>query len=309
MKLDFYNVFVSITTLFAIGAIGYHIRKKGLLSEGAAGNFPKFITDITLPCLIISSMQLTYTRDRIQEMGALMVIAVVAFLVQLVFSLFIPFILGLGEDGDKGVYQFMIMFQNAGFIGYPVLVTIFGLEAVFYGAIYNIPFRILIMTLGVSMMENEKRVFSIKDMFTPGIIATLVGLALFFTQYKLPVIIDDPINMIGSLTTPLAMIYIGASMTEVKFGRMVANKRIYMISFIRLLAIPMVILLAISGFVENEMIRGVPVVIHAMPVATLCTIFAKEYNNNVDLASSGVFMTTLLSMVTIPLIVTALLMV
>lgn len=302
-------MFVAIATLFILGAVGYLIRKKDVLKDEANSNIPKLITEVTLPCLIISSMQIEYTWDKVADMGLMLLVGVVAFVIQYGFVALIPGIFGLADKHEKGIYQFMVMFQNSGFIGIPVLATIFGEEAIFFGAIYIIPYRVLIMTLGVKMMDSRIRKFNYKELLNPGMAATVIGLFLFFTQIKLTDFINQPLEIVGGLTTPLAMLFIGASMIDLKFEKIFVNKRMYIISFIRLLAIPIILLIVIKGFVTNEIARGVPVIIHAMPVATLCTIFAKEYDNNVDLASSGVFMTTLLSMVTIPIVATLLLMV
>lgn len=302
-------MFVAIATLFILGAVGYLIRKKDVLKDEANSNIPKLITEVTLPCLIISSMQIEYTWDKVADMGLMLLVGVVAFVIQYGFVALIPGIFGLADKHEKGIYQFMVMFQNSGFIGIPVLATIFGEEAIFFGAIYIIPYRVLIMTLGVKMMDSRIRKFNYKELLNPGMAATVIGLFLFFTQIKLTDFINQPLEIVGGLTTPLAMLFIGASMIDLKFEKIFVNKRMYIISFIRLLAIPIILLIEIKGFVTNEIARGVPVIIHAMPVATLCTIFAKEYDNNVDLASSGVFMTTLLSMVTIPIVATLLLMV
>jgi predicted permease len=302
-------MFVAITTLFILGAVGYLIRKKDVLKDEANSNIPKLITEVTLPCLIISSMQIEYTWDKVADMGLMLIVGIVAFVIQYGFVALIPGIFGLADKHEKGIYQFMVMFQNSGFIGIPVLATIFGEEAIFFGAIYIIPYRVLIMTLGVKMMDSRIRKFNYKELLNPGMAATVIGLFLFFTQIKLTDFINQPLEIVGGLTTPLAMLFIGASMIDLKFEKIFVNKRMYIISFIRLLAIPIILLIVIKGFVTNEIARGVPVIIHAMPVATLCTIFAKEYDNNVDLASSGVFMTTLLSMVTIPIVATLLLMV
>ncbi|HAE60825.1 MAG TPA: transporter [Eubacteriaceae bacterium] len=307
--MNFYNMFVAIATLFILGAVGYLIRKKDVLKDEANSNIPKLITEVTLPCLIISSMQIEYTWDKVADMGLMLLVGVVAFVIQYGFVALIPGIFGLADKHEKGIYQFMVMFQNSGFIGIPVLATIFGEEAIFFGAIYIIPYRVLIMTLGVKMMDSRIRKFNYKELLNPGMAATVIGLFLFFTQIKLTDFINQPLEIVGGLTTPLAMLFIGASMIDLKFEKIFVNKRMYIISFIRLLAIPIILLIVIKGFVTNEIARGVPVIIHAMPVATLCTIFAKEYDNNVDLASSGVFMTTLLSMVTIPIVATLLLMV
>ncbi|NTW72051.1 MAG: AEC family transporter [Eubacteriaceae bacterium] len=301
--MNFYNVFISIFTLFAIGITGYLARKSNLIGREMADNIPKLITEITLPAMIISSMQLPFSQDRVEDIKLILLISVGGYLFQYIIAWFLPGMIGMAKSPDKGIYQFMMMFSNVSFMGFPVLAAIFGQVSVFYGAIYNLPFNLLVLTLGVYMIKGGREKLTVKDFLTPGLISTLAGLLFFFLRIELPVILMKPLVLLGDLTTPLSMLFIGASLSGIDIRNTLTKGRLFVVSLFRLVIIPIGLLLILRNFISDDLIRGIPVILNAMPVAAFCAILAKEYNSNVDLASEGIFLTTLFSMFTIPLIV------
>ncbi len=301
--MNFYNVFLSIFTLFAIGITGYVTRKINLIGKEMADNIPKFITHVTMPALIISSMQLPFSWDRLGDVGGILLIAIPAYGLQFLVAGIIPWILGVRKSWDKGVYQFMMIFSNAAFMGFPVLISIFGQESIFYAALFNLPFNALVFTVGVYLMEKGKSKFKLKSLLSPALVGTVIGFMLFIFSVEIPEIALKPLSMVGDLTTPLSMIFIGSSLATVNFKNIFSNRNLYIVSLFRLVIMPVVLLFALKNHVSNELLLGIPVIITAMPVAALCAILAKTYENNVDLASEGTFMTTFFSLFTIPLVV------
>ncbi|HCX64090.1 MAG TPA: transporter [Eubacteriaceae bacterium] len=301
--MNFYDIFTSIFTLFALGITGYVIRKMDLLKKTTTENIPLLITHVTLPALVIAAMQIPFSWDRVGDIFDVLFVAGAGYVVQLGIAFVIPYLLGVRNQWDKGVYQFMVVFSNAAFMGFPVLMSIYGSDAVFYGAIFNMPFNALVFTIGVFFMEKGKSTFSPKQFVSPALVATFLGLLFFSFNVQIPQVIFQPLEMIGNLTTPLSMLFIGASLSEIRIGSTLKNKKLYIISLFRLILSPMVVLFLMKNLVSDPVIRGIPVILNAMPVAALCAILAKTYDNNVDLASEGIFVTTFFSMFTIPLIV------
>ncbi|MBF7096713.1 AEC family transporter [Alkalibacter mobilis] len=301
--MSFYNVFLAIFTLFIVGITGFVSRRIGIMTKEMADNIPKFITHVTMPAMFLTSMQLTFSWDRLAGLGYILGTALVAYSIQFLAAFLIPRLLGESGSPDKGVYQFMMIFSNAAFMGFPVLNSIFGQEAVFYGAVFNLPFNALVFTLGVYIMQKEKGSFKARQLVSPALIATIIGMMFFIFSIKIPGMINQPLSMIGDMTTPLSMIFIGASLSEVTFGGIFLKGKLYVVALFRLLLIPLVLLMILKPFVSDPIILGVPVVIMAMPVAALCSIIAKSYDNNVELAAEGTFITTTLSMITIPFVV------
>lgn len=301
--MDLYGVLTAIVSLFGVGIAGFAGRRWNIITQEMADNIPKVVTHITMPALFLVAMQLPFSWDRIQDIGYLALTAVVAYGVQILIALIFPYFIGEQRSPDKGVYQFMMIFSNAAFMGFPVLLSIFGQEAIFYGAIFNIPFNALVFTLGVYLMDREKSSFHLKKLLSPALVATGAGFFLFLFSVSIPEIIAKPLSMLGELTTPLSMLFIGASLANVHLGKIFLNRKLYLVTLFRLLLIPLLVLVLLRPWIYDELILGIPVVIMSMPVAAMCAIIAKAYGNNVELAAEGTFMTTLLSMGTIPVVI------
>ena len=139
--------------------------------------------------------------------------------------------------------------------------------------------------------------------FTPVNAAIVVGLIMFVFQLRFPAPVDNAVQGMSSLTTPMAMLYVGTILTKSSIKDVFSDWRTYACSFVRLVLIPLLVLVIARPLVHDPMIYGVLVIGHAMPVAGFCAIFAGEYGNDVVLASKFIFITTLLCIITIPIFV------
>lgn len=297
------RIFISILTLFIVGIIGYYSRKRNILNEEAVNSLPRFLLNICNPLLIISSMQIPFTKDKLDDIQTVFLLSIIVYFISIIISLIVPKLLRTNRNNEKGVYQFMTIFSNVSFIGFPVLLSIYSSEAIFYGSIFIIPFNILLYTIGIYMMSSEMKKFNARILLNPNIIAVVIGFLMFAFSIKIPGFLLQPMELVGNMTTPLSMIFIGGSLCAVNLKEMFKEWRLYAISGIRLLVLPLIIFLLFRNFISDPLLLGVPVIITGMPIAANCAIVAKEYGGNAELASSGTFMSTLLSMITIPLLV------
>jgi len=300
--MDIKNVFTQVFILFILILVGYIATKKNLIDSSLTKKLSKLIMNIFLPCMIINSMQLEYSPTVLKKVLLLILISLfiyaISFLIAIIFKAISK------SKNDIGVYQFAILFSNVGFMGYPIVEAILGKDAIFYAAIFNIPFNLLIMTLGVFVIckENNNYSFSFKSLINPVIISIFIGLSLFILNIKLPYIINRPIELLGNITTPLSMIVIGSMLCLSSISECVRNKKLYIVSFIRLILMPILIYFILKGIVYDKLLFSIPIVIVSMPVASNTAILSSEYNANDKLASQLVFMSTLFSIVTIPII-------
>ena len=300
--MDIKNVFTQVFILFILILVGYIATKTNLIDSSLTKKLSKLIMNIFLPCMIINSMQLEYSPTILKKVLLLILISLfiyaISFLIAIIFKAISK------SKNDIGVYQFAILFSNVGFMGYPIVEAILGKDAIFYAAIFNIPFNLLIMTLGVFVIckENNNYSFSFKSLINPVIISIFIGLSLFILNIKLPYIINRPIELLGNITTPLSMIVIGSMLCLSSISECVKNKKLYIVSFIRLVLMPILIYFILKGIVYDKLLFSIPIVIVSMPVASNTAILSSEYNANDKLASQLVFMSTLFSIVTIPII-------
>lgn len=300
--MNFNNIFVQITVLFLLILVGYISSLKGLLDKHTTSGLTKLIMSLFLPSMIISAMQMDFNPNLLNDIISLIIISILMYFTTILIAFLFKFF--IKGDKDCGVYQYIIIFSNVGFMGYPVIKAVLGKEAIFFTAIFNLPFNFFVFTVGTYLLNkhNSEYTFSIKSIISPPIIGVLTGLSLFLLRIKLPLPIFNTLDMLGGITTPLSMIVIGGLLAASPIKETFINKKLYLVSFIRLLVVPSVVYLLLSLYVKNPLLLGVPVVISAMPAASNTAIMAKSYDANDQLASQAVFLTTLISIITIPIV-------
>lgn len=300
--MEFGALFYQVLTLFLLILVGWGVRRVGIFTDEVTAGVSRFLVNVALPALVIDSMQIPFDPALARE-GAELALAAGAYYAGVVlFAIIFPRLIRARPD-ERAVFSFLVVFANTGFMGYPVVLAIWGEEAVFLAAIYNLLFSLIVFTVGILILTGSKeggRSISPRVLLSPGIVSVGVGLALFFLSVDLPEVIGGPIAMLGGLTTPLSMIVIGALLARLDSRTIFGNPRVYVYAGVRLLLLPLTTLVLLRPFVTDPLVLGVCVVLAAMPGATNAAFFAEEYGVNPELASQSVFITTLFCIATIP---------
>ncbi|HWQ67261.1 MAG TPA: AEC family transporter [Methanospirillum sp.] len=300
--MDLLAIVESIITLFLLIGTGYAAFRVGVINRQGVGGLSSLLVNVTLPCLIIESMQVPMTPQLLGEIGTIAQIELLVYTISFLCAFLVPLLLK-GSQYETGVFRFMLIFSNLGFMGYPVCQAIFGSESLFYVTLINIPFGLLVFTVGVFLIRPDlARNPNLKQILTPGLTASLLGLLFFFIGFDIPSPFSESLILLGSVTTPLAMIVIGALLATLPVASTFGDVRIWAISLFRLMIIPGLIFLVLRPFINDPILIGVPVLLSAMPVAANTVLLAEEYGVNSEIASKGVFLSTLLSVVTIPVV-------
>ncbi|MGB7788968.1 AEC family transporter [Methanoregula sp.] len=300
--MDFFAVLASILSLFVVIGLGFLARRHGLLDAGRVHTISHILVNIALPALTISSMQVPDTSQAMTMVDSTLAVAfayyIGAFLVSLVVCHFLP-----ATGTEKGVFRFMLVFPNVGFMGIPVAEVILGPGSLFYVILFNLPFNLLAFTLGVWLLAGEKAGRpDPRVLLTPGLAASILGLFLFLVGYHIPYPADATLDWIGKATTPLAMLVVGALLATLPSARLAGDWRVYLISAMRLLVFPLIAFAILSLFVTDRLLLLSSVLLIAMPVAANTVLLSEEYEVDATLASQGVFLSTLLCLATIPLL-------
>jgi predicted permease len=289
-----------VLIIFIILVVGVICRVKNILTKEITKGLSHFLMSVVLPFNIISSFNQTLPSGALVNAGYIFGFA---FLIH-TFSMLLGKILYRNcEDGTRKVMWFITVFSNCGFMGFPVLESIFGKIGVFYGSVYIVVFNLFQFTFGQMLFTGEKDAKALKNALSnPGILSVFIGLILFFSPVKLPYVAYRVVDMIGSTTTPLAMIIVGSMLAEVNIKEVFSGIYMYYGIAIRLLVLPIIILYALkfSGVTGNVFI--VCCMLSAMPAAANSVIFAERFDGDSVLASKIVFISTVFSIVTIPLI-------
>ncbi|HMM06860.1 MAG TPA: AEC family transporter [Clostridiales bacterium] len=291
-----------IFMLFLIAAAGYlGFRTKILNAEGNKA-ISRLVIYLTLPALILSSV--AEVPQDIAKSAVLLLLGASFFTYALLgaVSLAVPRLLR-ADRSDYGVYHFMTIFGNVGFMGFPVLSALFGEKALFLAAIFNLPMNLFCFSVGILMIAPKGTKLKFTTILNPTVVASVAALLLYLLPLSLPTVLNDGLSLLGSATIPLAMILIGSSLAQLPFREVWNIPKLYLLSLIKLILCPLLIYYVLNLFIDDSLLLGIATVLTAMPVATNATMLCIEYNGNELLASRGVFISTVLSLLTIPLII------
>lgn len=294
---------------FLIMTLGYFLLKKNFTDIEFNKRLSRILLNITLPALILNSV-LTQT----ERPAAVSVLSV--FLTALLVYLFLP-LAGVfvahffpADKKQKNLYAFMTAYSNIGFMGFPIIDALYGSTAVLYTAIFNIMFNLSCYTLGTAIMTRNSKTstrINLKHLVNPGFLLSLASIVVYFINPSFPKALTDTVAAIGSITTPLSMLLIGSTLATNSVKEIFSDRLLYLYTVFRQIVLPLVSLGLIHLLIKDELIRNVTCVMMLMPVANSCVMFANEYSADEKLASKSVFLTTLLSILTIPLGVSLLL--
>lgn len=288
--------------LFTIVVLGYALCKLGYMGDKFDQKLSSIVIDVTCPALILSSVMGAELPDR-SLILPLLGIGFLTYILLLVFGFWVPRFVAKSRN-EQGMIGFALMFANVGFIGYPIVSAIFGPKAVFYAALLNIPNTFFIFTAGVMLVKGEHNMKSLsaKVLFSPAMIAAFVAALMVAFGVRTPDIIARPVTMVGNITIPAALMVIGSSMARLPLKEIIGSPKVYVASLLRLVVVPLSVYFLFRFCGVSDVINNINTVIIAMPVASYGTMFCLKYGRNPSLMTEMTFVTTLGSILTIPLI-------
>ena len=275
--------------LFTMVILGYTACKLGYMGDKFDKKLSSIVVDITCPLLVLSSVMGDEMPDR-SLILPLVGVGFLTYIILLVFGFWVPRFISKNHD-DQGMIGFSLMFANVGFIGYPIVASIFGPKAVFYAALLNVPNTFFIFTAGVMLVKGEYsiRQFNPKVLLSPALIGAFIAALLVAFGVHTPEMIARPM-------------IIGSSMARLPLREIIGSGKVYATSFLRLVIVPLSVYFLFRLCGVNTLINNINTVVIAMPVASFGTMFCMKYGRNPSLMTEATFITTLFSIITIPLI-------
>lgn len=366
--------------MFLMMAVGYLCYKKQILTEEVSRKVSAIVVNVANPCMILSSA-LTDQQMQGKELVQTLAIVVMMYAFLLAMAQLFPRILCIQKE-SRGAYAAMTVFANIGFMGFPVLAAMYGNGALLYGAVFQIPFNILIYTYGVAVLTRKQGACAkaepdvnaevdvkaepdvkaevdvkaepdvnaevdvktepngktgkrqdaqgitaavngksenkqsnnkqqgklqgtleiVKKIFNIGVIACIAAMLLYFLQAPVPSFLQAFITNLGNLTAPLSMMIIGASLAQMPLKELFLDKKLLLFSLVKLLLLPAVWMIMVNRVAEQEILRGVCLVMMATPAGSMTAMLAQQYGGDYETASRGVALTTVLSVITMPLL-------
>ena len=291
--------------LFLIICVGFMLYRIKLIDEEFRHKLTKLLLNVTMPALMLSSVmkeENSHDMGRVLEMFGL---SIVIFAIALpIISMIIVKILPISKK-QQGLYMFMNSFSNVGFMGFPIIHAVFCEGAMLDAAIVNLIFNLAVFTFGITMINygtEQKDKFNIKKLLTPGIFSSVIAIIIYFSGITFPQVLSDTCSMIGEITSPIAMIIMGATLGRMDIKAVFSEWKVYPFTAIKQILIPILFWYVLKLFITDEYILGFMMIMLSMPVANTAVLFATEYKNDENLAAKTVFITTLMSLISIPFI-------
>lgn len=289
--------------LFIYMMLGFFLARKGVLDERAGKTFSWMVVNVANPALIILptiNKETTLSPEQIWEALKLAVIMYVALIViAKVITMF------MRTSMEKNLYQMMMIFNNIAFMGFPIVAAAYGPDALLYSALFTLPFCLLIYTYGIVLITangEKQEKLKLRSIFNIGVIAVIFALAMLFIKPNMPEFVITATKGVSNLTGPLSMMVIGISLAGMKLKDVFCDKTLWLFSFVKLLVIPIIGTLIVIQLLDNDLLCHVCMVMLGTPVASMVVMLAQTYDADSELMSRGVALTTILSVITIPMV-------
>lgn len=300
-------IIATIGKLTLAMAVGYYLYKKEIFSSEINQKLSYFILNLTMPLLILTSLNGTTIENRGQIFFYI--------LVGLAFYGVMPFvgkvmnrITGVPKE-ERPIYEAFYIFSNNLFMGYPVCASLYGAGCIFFVSMFNLAYNLIYFTYGNYLFEgkdgqNKKSVAEVaKGVVNPGLVSSLAAVILFLADVKLPGGFVEVCDFVGNITSPLSMVVIGSVIASYSVLDLLKYSwRIYLISAFRLLMMPALTYFVMSALGFDGVMLGVAVISMGMPVGTMVSMGCVKAQKNEELGAAGVVVTTILSLLTTPIL-------
>lgn len=290
-------LFKQLIIMFAMLALGVWMKRSKMMSETTFKELGVFLLYVISPIVVFHGYLVAPTQVNTMRL-------LVSFGASFVLLLMIIGIATLIYRKD-GLSIFASIFTNSGFMGIPLVVALFSQEAVFVLSPFLSWLFVIQWTLGIVVVTKDPRSMSFKKVIlNPVIIATIVGVIVYFLHIPIPEVLDEFLSRIGVMLMPVAMIVLGSSFAHLSFKNVFLDARVWLMVLVRLFVLPLFVVVALSVIAKDfELVAYTLLVAMSAPIGANVAILAQQYNKDTTLAASQIMLTTLFSIISMPLMV------
>lgn len=294
------TVAFQVAVMFILILVGFVCAKTKLITDEGRKQMSSLVLSVVTPALIFMSYQKEFSEELVEGLLWAFLLSALTYVITIPLSYIL---IRKKKNEDFAVERFSLIFTNCAFMGIPLVEALFGSDGVLYVTAYITIFNILLWTFGVMLIKNEMNFKSLgKALTSPTVIAIALGLVCYFAQIKIPDILGRALTFAANMNTPLPMIIAGATMAQTDLLKAVKKPKTLLISFYRLILLPLICAFILKLLNAPDMVYTITVIASACPVATTLIMFAIQHNKNDKYASELFSITTLLSVITLPLI-------
>ena len=287
--------------LFVYMMIGYVACKKEYFDQEFGKKLSWLVVNVANPMLAISAVVNNEEQIAKKDFYVTVLLAICFYAFFLILAQILPRLIGV-QKSDIGVYKMMTTFNNIGFMGFPVIAAAYGNGALIYAVPFSIMFNILCYTWGIQTLCGGGEKGNWKRIINIGTISGIISIVLFFMQIPVPKMICSLSAGLSNLTGPLSMLVIGISIAAMELKDLFTDVKLLKFALIKLLAVPVAAMLLVCQVIDNRLICEVFLVMMATQAASMCAMLSQQYRGDYELAAKGVALTTILSVVTMPIV-------
>lgn len=293
-----------IVELFIMIFMGFAIVKAGIVKDEESKVLSKIVLYLIIPCVIVNAFQVDYTAQTVKGLMIAFVASVILQIILLIIVAVMGKVLSLNEVEVASVY-----YSNSGNLIVPIVTFILGKEWVLYGCVFMSVQLVFLWTHCKKIISRERSYDWKKIVLNINMISIAVGVVLFFTRIRLPEVIDNTIGAVGNMIGPASMIVTGMLFAGMNLKQIFANKRVYFVSFLRMLVVPLIALILIKGSRLANLSADAPKIMLIVflavitPSASTVTQMCQVYGNDSQYASAINVVTTLSAIITMPVMV------
>lgn len=287
--------------LFVYMMIGYVACKKEYFDQEFGKKLSWLVVNVANPMLAISAVVNNEEQIAKKDFYVTVLLAICFYAFFLILAQILPRLIGV-QKSDIGVYKMMTTFNNIGFMGFPVIAAAYGNGALIYAVPFSIMFNILCYTWGIQTLCGGGEKGNWKRIINIGTISGIISIVLFFMQIPVPKMICSLSAGLSNLTGPLSMLVIGISIAAMELKDLFTDVKLLKFALIKLLAVPVAAMLLVCQVIDNRLICEVFLVMMATPAASMCAMLSQQYGGDYELAAKGVALTTILFVVTMPIV-------
>lgn len=291
-----------VIKIFFAMALGFILYKIKMLNTEVNVALSRLLVEVVVVCMVFASIVSLDDEADKSDVIKLLIIGVI------IYAVLIPVSIGLTRllrtpAKSRGVYDSLMIFGNVGFIGLPIAESLYGDVGLFFMAILNIHFNLLCYTFGFWLITKDSEgdhKISLKSLLSPGIIAILVALIIFFLNIRVPDIIISPFKFVGNMTSPLALVVLGSSIAAHPIREVLSQWRIYILTFVRMIVFPIAAFFISKAILGPGIMTNIITLYIGMPSAVITGMFALAYGGDEESATAGTAMMNIFCVITIP---------
>lgn len=299
--MTFFTVFFQMLALLIMIGAGYFVTKKGMLDAHTNNQMSDLIVNIFNPMLVLASAANSVGKISLAAMKLAGIIAVGMFLAFIIAGMVLSPLFEKDRELRK-IFQLMFVFSNVGFIGIPVISSIFGAEYVVYVSEFMLVYTLVFYTYGIALMDGKFSKDSLRAMVNPGTIAGLLAMAVILFEIQLPEFLNTAVTYLGNVTSPMALVAVGFALADSDIKKVFCQPRLYLFSVVKLLVLPLLLLPLLRFAVGTSDLLSVCMVMFGMPVGNMPLILGNQRGLDVTACSAAIILSTVLCVLTVPVL-------